>query len=271
MADTTANHSNAKPDDSSGVESVAGNQVQPRSELLRTYKVRLASSEAEVRTAQKLRFEVFNLELQEGLQSSFVTGLDADPFDAVCDHLLVEDLRIQSIVGTYRLQTGPQAAKHLGYYSAQEFDLSPYESRRHLMVELGRACVHKDHRNLLVVGMLWKGISDYVNAHAARYLIGCSSLTSQDPRVGAAAYLELQKRHLADPEFRTTPLPSCACPLDQPLERAPKMPKLLAAYLSLGAKIAGPPAIDREFKTIDFLTLMDLHSASPQVVRRYLS
>lgn len=271
MAEATANHSESEPGNPSDVELVAGNKFQLRNELQHAYKVRLAIGEAEVQAAQKLRFEVFNLELHEGLQSSFATGLDTDPFDAFCDHLLVEDLRVQSIVGTYRLQTGPQAAVHLGYYSAQEFDMSPYESRRHLMVELGRACVHKDHRNLVVVGMLWKGISDYVNAHAGRYLIGCSSLTSQDPRVGAAAYLELQKWHLADPEFRTTPLPACACPLDQPLERAPKMPKLLAAYLSLGAKIAGPPAIDREFKTIDFLTLMDLHSASPQVVRRYLS
>jgi putative hemolysin len=271
MAEASAHHSNTEPQSGSGVDPVASNPNQSRSELQRVYQVRLASDEAEVRTAQKLRFEVFNLELREGLQSSFATGLDVDPFDAFCDHLLVEDLRIQSIVGTYRLQTGPQAAKHLGYYSAQEFDMSPYESRRRLMVELGRACVHKDHRNLVVVGMLWKGISDYVNAHAGRYLIGCSSLTSQDPRMGAAAYLDLQKRHLADPDFRTSPLPVCACPLDQPLERSPKMPKLLAAYLSLGAKIAGPPAIDREFKTIDFLTLMDLHAASPQVVRRYLS
>ena len=201
-----------------------GRPSQSRSELQRAYQVRLASSAAEVRAAQKLRFEVFNLELQEGLQASFATGLDADPFDACCDHLVVEDRRLGSIVGTYRLQTGQQAAEHLGYYSAQEFDLSPYEARRHLMVELGRACVHRDHRNLLVVGMLWKAISDYTNARACRYLIGCSSLTSQDPRMGAAAYWELQKRHLADPEFRTTPLPSCSCPSISAWNERPKCP-----------------------------------------------
>jgi len=49
------------------------------------------------------------------------------------------------------------------------------------------------------------------------------------------------------------------------------VPKLLMAYLSIGAKICGPPAIDREFKTIDFLTLLDLDSLPASTVQRYLS
>jgi putative hemolysin len=43
---------------------------------------------------------------------------------------------------------------------------------------------------------------------------------------------------------------------------------LLSAYLSLGAWICGPPALDRDFKTIDFLTLMDLQSDDMQLRRR---
>ena len=95
------------------------------------YVTRLACTEAEIRAAQALRFEVFNLELNEGLAHSYTTGLDADPFDAVCDHLLVEHVPSGSIVGTYRLQTGTNAGKNLGYYSAQEFDFSPFELMRH--------------------------------------------------------------------------------------------------------------------------------------------
>ena len=89
------------------------------------YTVRLARGEADLRAAQALRFEIFNLELNEGLAESFQTGLDADPFDPVCDHLLVVHEPDGQIVGTYRLQTGAMAGKNLGYYSGQEFDFSP--------------------------------------------------------------------------------------------------------------------------------------------------
>src|SRR5207247_10759624 len=89
------------------------------------YTARLARDASEVRAAQALRFAVFNLELNEGLTESLATGLDADPFDPVCDHLLVEHVPTGEIVGTYRLQTGLSAAANLGYYSEQEFNLPP--------------------------------------------------------------------------------------------------------------------------------------------------
>jgi putative hemolysin len=233
------------------------------------YRMRMAASADDLRLAQALRFRVFNLELHEGLQSSFATGLDADRFDVVCDHLLVEDQTTGEVVGTYRMQSGPSAAGNLGYYSAQEFDFSPYEPVRREIIELGRACVHKDHRNFAVLNLLWKGIARYAGRHGARYLIGCSSLTSQDPAAGAALYGSFQK-HLAPEPLRTAPLPACACPLERAAGPAPKAPKLLSAYLMVGAKICGAPAIDREFKTIDFLTLLDLQTLPARVADRFL-
>jgi len=233
------------------------------------YRMRMTASEADLKLAQALRFHVFNLELHEGLQSSYATGLDSDRFDAVCDHLLVEDQATGEVVGTYRMQTGPSAAKNLGYYSAQEFDFAPYEPVRHEVIELGRACVHKDHRNFSVLNLLWKGIARYAALHDARYLIGCSSLTSQDPAEGAALFKSFEK-YLAPEPLRTSPLPECACPLDRAASPAPKAPKLLSAYLMVGAKICGAPAIDREFKTIDFLTLIDLKTLPARVADRFL-
>jgi putative hemolysin len=230
------------------------------------YKVRLASNMEEIRAAQALRFEVFNLELKEGLAESFATHRDQDPFDAVCDHLVVEHLPSGSIVGTYRLQTGTRAGKGLGYYSAQEFEFGVFEQFRHEILELGRACVHREHRNLVVLGLLWKGIADYAMQHGSRYLIGCSSLTSQDAAAGASAYANLCRRHLAPSVYRTRPRPAFDCPLYVLSDDAPSIPKLLRAYLTIGAKICGPPALDRQFKTIDFLTLLDFH-ALPQGVR----
>ena len=234
------------------------------------YAARLARSPEEVRAAQALRFQIFNLELNEGLAQSYATGLDADPFDAVCDHLLVEHVSSRQIVGTYRLQTGASATKNLGYYCEQEFYFDVFEPLRKQIVELGRACVHRQHRNLFVLGLLWKGIAAYARERGGRYLIGCSSLTSQEPAAGASAYTELCRNHLADPQWRTGPLPSHECPLDAVTEEPVSIPKLLRAYLTVGAKICGPPALDRQFQTIDFLTFMDLETLSPSTRARFL-
>ena len=234
------------------------------------YAARLARSPEEIRAAQELRFQVFNLELNEGLAQSYATGLDADPFDAVCDHLLVEHTFTRQIVGTYRLQMGASAAKNLGYYCEQEFFFAAYEPHRRQIVELGRACVHRQHRNLIVLGLLWKGIADYARERGGRYLIGCSSLTSQDPSAGASAYSELCRKNLADTPWRTRPLPTHECPLEAVTEEPVAIPKLLRAYLTVGAKICGPPAIDRHFQTIDFLTLLDLEALSPPARARFL-
>ena len=235
------------------------------------YRLRLAATREDLRAAQTLRFLVFNLELNEGLDESFATCLDEDPYDAICDHLLVEEARTGEVVGTYRMQTGAKAASARGYYSGVEFDLAPLEPHRGEILELGRACVHQQHRNLSVLGMLWKGISDYARAAGTPCLIGCSSVTSQDPAVGAAMYATLRERHLAPPAWQVEPRPGFGCEAGAALEKAPKVPKLLAAYLSLGANICGPPAIDREFKTIDFLTFLDLRTLPEATVRRYLT
>lgn len=175
------------------------------------YSARLARDAGEVRAAQTLRFEVFNLELNEGLAQSYASGFDEDPFDTVCDHLIVEHLPSRQIVGTYRLQTGSNAVKNLGYYCAQEFEFEVFEPLRAKMIELGRACVHRQHRNLVVLGMLWKGIADYARQRGARYLFGCSSITSQEPAVGASAYADLCRKHLVEPQWRTRPLAVYDC------------------------------------------------------------
>lgn len=240
----------------------------PRAETTnRRYRVRLAVGDADLRAAQSLRFRVFNLELREGLTQSWATGLDADAFDSSCDHLLVEDLVSGAVVGTYRLQTGSHALACGDYYSAREFDFRPFEALRGELVELGRACVHAEHRNFAVLNLLWTAIAAYARERGTRWLIGCSSLSSQDAAVGAAVYAKLAP-HLAAPALRTQPLPAFACPLDGPTMTAPELPRLLAAYLALGAEICGPPAIDREFRTIDFLTLVDLHSPTLRALQR---
>jgi len=209
------------------------------------------------------------LELNEGLEASYATGHDTDEFDRICDQLIVEHLNTRKIVGTYRLQTGAMAAANAGFYSGREFDFSPYERLGTSVIELGRACVDRDHRSTDVLYLLWRGIAQYAMSGGGRYLIGCSSLTSQDPAHGTAVY-ESMREYLVPPRLRTIPQPSFAMASMSQENAGGKIPKLLRAYLAVGAKICGPPAIDREFKTIDFLTLMDLETLHPRVYARFM-
>lgn len=245
--------------------------AEPISLTLGKYQARLANKDADCDAACRLRFHVFNAELGEGLIESHTTGSDHDKYDQICDHLIVEDTHSGLIVGTYRMQPGFVAAENFGYYSQQEFDLSPYEPLRPQILELGRACIHKDHRSSEVLTLLWRAIALYSRLYGLRYLIGCSSLTSRDPRQGWALYHQLQN-YLAAPEFRTTVIPRYQLPpLDDPTPTSVNIPKLLRTYIGTGARICSQPAWDREFGTIDFLTLLDLEQLSPAARNRFLT
>ena len=232
----------------------------PASPLAQTaiYEVSLATTLEQVRACQRLRYEVFNAELGEGLESSHALGLDRDRFDVICDHLMVRETETGGVVGTYRMQTGYRAKGNAGYYSQEFFDFAPYEALRGAMLELGRACVQRDHRDSIVLMLLWKGIFSYARETEARYLVGCSSLTSQDPAEGSALYEQLRGDFLAPEHLRTIPREGHDLPEMKPVRGPVKPPRLLRTYLELSARICGPPAIDREFRTIDFLTLLDL-------------
>jgi putative hemolysin len=233
------------------------------------FRVTLAQSSESLLECQRLRYMVFNLELHEGLSTSDRSGLDIDPFDSFCDHLMVRDLESGKLVGTYRLQTGETAQRNLGYYGNQLFDFSIYEPVRRQMLELGRACVHEDYRNIMVLHALWKGIAVYSTRHDSRYLIGCSSISSQDENYGAAMYESLKQRHLVEPALRTEPQPGYACQSTGEAVEVKRPPRLFRAYLDISGKICGPPAIDREFKTIDFLTVVDLYNLPDRVRTRF--
>jgi putative hemolysin len=235
------------------------------------YRVTIAETLAEREAACRLRFKVFNIELGEGLQTSYKTGLDTDHFDLFCDQLIVEDRNSRSIVGTYRMQTGTTAARNLGYYSEQEFDFSPYESLREWTLELGRASIDREHRSSEVLTLLWRGIAKYTRIYNLRYLIGCSSLNSQDPKIGWQMCRQLSDFMVGE-EFRTAPTAAYTLPYaDEAPEIMAKVPKLLRTYIGIGAKICGSPAWDREFGTIDFLTLLDMRELTPAARVRFLT
>ncbi len=280
------------PDIAFAAGAVAPPLAEPTSRIhadVGRYRLRLAATAEDREAACRLRFKVFNIELGEGLESSYHTGLDVDRFDMVCEHLLVEDKASRCVVGTYRMQSGETAAQRLGYYSEQEFCLAPYEPLRPGILELGRASIDREHRTPEVLMLLWRGIAQYATDMGLRYLLGCSSLNSNDPAEGWQMYRQLENFRVSR-EFETAPTAGYACPAElqdadaQPLpcqtDRSGlpatqvmqgKVPKLLKTYLAIGARIAAPPAWDREFRTIDFLTLLDLKLLSAAARNRFLA
>jgi putative hemolysin len=228
------------------------------------YVVRFARTPEELDAVLRLRFEVFNLELAEGLDSSFLTGRDEDEFDATSHHLLVLERASGRLVGTYRLRTSEADAEGRGFYSAGEFNLAclpPQVAGE--SVEIGRACVAREHRNTQALFLLWRGLAAYLRHNRKRYFFGCCSLAGTDAREGRRVLKFLERAGHMHPTFYVPPRAGFECDDGAGVDaepcggRDPSVPKLFRSYLRFGARVCGPPALDRAFKTTDFFVVFD--------------
>lgn len=230
------------------------------------YSVKIAENRAEIEEALKLRFDVFNIELGEGLDSSYEHQMDEDEFDAHCDHLLVVKNDTNEIVGTYRMQSSSQAENGNGFYTNSEFKLSGFPDEiLDNVIELGRACIHRDYRNGRVLYMLWKGLAKYLILSQKRYLFGCCSVTSQDTSEGEAIYSYLKAKDYLHEKYDIEVQPEFSFNSStEKFNGEAKIPQLFRLYLELGVKVCSRPALDKTFKTIDYLILLDLEDLSEQ-------
>jgi putative hemolysin len=238
------------------------------------YRVEVARGPEEVEAACRLRFEVFNLELGEGLDSSVETGLDRDQFDDQCVHLLLREQGSGAVVGTYRLQDQQMAASGAGWYCDQEYVLNQLpKDVLAQAIELGRACIHREHRHSKALYALWRGIYGILHASGRRYLFGCCSLTSRDPRDGLICLNWLGQRGFMHPQYRLDARADYLCagapPTAAELERF-SLPQLFGSYLRYGVQVASQPALDRAFGTVDFLVLFDQRRIDPKLARLLL-
>lgn len=234
------------------------------------YAVRLARDEDEVRAAQRLRHQVFAGELGARLDGP-EPGLDSDAFDAYCDHLVVIDEETEQVVGTYRLLPPERASVAGRLYSEGEFDLSALAPIRPDLVEVGRSCVHPDHRNGAVIALIWAGLARYMDRSGHNWLAGCCSIPLSDGGVLAAATREnVLTRSLAPAEYRVTPhLPWN--PEGIAFPGRVELPPLLRGYLRLGAWVCGEPALDAEFGCADLYVLLSLRRTNPRYLKHFLS
>ncbi|MFJ6561121.1 GNAT family N-acetyltransferase [Streptomyces sp. NPDC091412] len=235
------------------------------------YTVALARDEADVRAAQRLRYDVFAGEMG-ALLSTPQPGYDVDPFDAYCDHLLVRDTTTGQVVGTYRLLPPERAAIAGRLYAEGEFDMTALAPIRPGLVEVGRSCVHPDHRDGAVIGLIWAGLARYMVDRGHEWLAGCCSIPLADGGALASATWErVREKNLAPEEHRVRPLLPWIPRADLPAAPRTELPALLRGYLRLGAQVCGAPAHDPDFGVADLYVLLSMRRVSPRYLRHFLS
>ena len=222
-------------------------------------EVAWARHQDEVRQAQRLRFDVFATEMGARLHTP-EPGYDIDFFDDYCEHLLVRDVPTRQVVGTYRVLTPAQAQRVGCTYSDTEFDLTRLRALRAHTVELGRSCVHPEHRHGGVILALWGALADFMVRNRLHTMIGCASIPMvhhgvPSAHVAASIWQQLRQTHLAPIEHQVLPrLPLPVERLDHSLVVEP--PALIKGYLRMGARVLGPPAWDPDFNTADLPMMM---------------
>jgi putative hemolysin len=238
-------------------------------------EIKITTDPSEIAEAQKLRFEVFNLEMEKGLKTSYTTGLDIDEFDRYCEHLIVRDLESHAVVGTYRLLLGSQARKSIGFYSEREFDLEKIKQLDGEFLELGRTCARKDFRDRALIPLMWETIAQYIRTHSVRFLFGCGSLYTTSLGEVSEVYSMLKRKFYAPEIYRVAPVTKCRfdglsddVQINDEQNLFLKLPSLIKAYLRIGAVVCGPPALDEEFGTADFFLLLDFNTLSSDYLRR---
>lgn len=248
----------------------------------RRLSVRLARDAGDLAAVQHLRWQVFMGEL--GAASDGALGqLDRDPFDELCDHLLVSDLDVatgaETVVGTYRLLRGKVARRHGGFYSAREFDVT--RLKRHArgsgdLLELGRSCVLPAYRTSHTISLLWRGIAEYLSLHTIGAMFGCASFHGTDADAHAASLSYLAHHCLAPADQRPGVLAGCGIALERLEpgaydERAALfgLPPLIKGYLRAGARFGDGAFVDHEFRTIDVCVVLPIERLAGRYASRF--
>lgn len=241
------------------------------------YRLHMAQTKQQVLECFRLRYEVFCMEMAGNTK---VNGIDFDRYDAFCDHLVIQHEPTGKIVGTYRMNFSGTAE---GFYTASEFEMQSWLRRQSApFIELGRACIHHEHRRGSVIGLLWRGIAEYMKQMNAELLIGCSSVKITDARsaalvfkyfeltdsLGAELFQPLPNFHMAEFDFWSGVFANGLSD-DQLKEAEEKIPALLRSYIKAGAKVMSYPAYDEEFFCVDFVTVLNRKDLDSKLVRRF--
>ncbi|RUR84049.1 hypothetical protein PCC6912_16430 [Chlorogloeopsis fritschii PCC 6912] len=224
------------------------------------YILKLASTEAELESVFRLRFKVFNMEMGLGYSTSHFTQMDKDEFDAFFHHLILVLKQTGQTIGSYRMQTYTMASQGLGFRAAKYFNLNAItNSILSVTVELGRVCIAKEYRDIQALSLLWKGLANYLVWSGNKYFLGCSTLPTQNYWHARCAYNYFQQNGFMHLSILVYPNSQFLLELPQqyPDSWKVEIPHILQLYLANGAKICSLPCIDRQFNSIEFLTIFN--------------
>ncbi len=243
--------------------------------------VRIAANQAEVNSAQALRYRVFFDEMGAiPSPEALASRRDSDAFDSIADHLLVLDHALgegtAGVVGTYRLIQKDGAAKIGRFYSADEYDLAPIDAFPGRVLELGRSCVDASYRGRAVMQLLWRGIAAYVAEQNIDLMFGCASLPGTDPEALAEELTFLYGHHLAPPALRLRALPGRYVdmrrrdPMSIDARQATSLlPPLIKGYIRLGGFVGDGAVVDEQFNTTDIAIIVKSDLITDRYVKHY--
>lgn len=241
-----------------------------------TYSVRLAKTDHEKTQAYQLRHQVF---FQEFRGETLESGLDKDHYDEFFEHLIVLDNATSTVVATYRMHSDFLSGD---FYSKTEFDLEGLTRPGQRILEVGRACVHADFRNRIVLGLLWRGIAEYMVTTKSDLMMGCGTIKTENPALVASFVKLFARKGLVVETTRARPRADHELPglkealltvvddLAKDTEHMQLVPPLMKSYMNAGAKLSPLPAWDPDFRCIDFLVVLDLETMDSRHRKKFI-
>lgn len=231
------------------------------------YRVRLAQTAAEVQATQHLRHIAFHPTSDTATQDA---GVDADAFDPLCDHVLVEDLRDGQIVCCFRCREFDSGAQITGSYAAQFYDLASLTRFDGRMIEIGRFCIHPASSDPDILRLAWASLARHVETRQIEMMFGCSSFRGTDQGKYLDTFALLRARHLAPLEWRPRIKAQHVYRFAARLRRTPDprkamqgMPPLLKTYLMMGGWVSDHAVIDAEMDTLHVFTAVEIRTIPP--------
>ncbi|MEY8882602.1 GNAT family N-acetyltransferase [Donghicola sp. XS_ASV15] len=232
-----------------------------------SYRTRLAETPADIESAQRLRYLAFVAET--GAEAS-TDGLDADDYDGICHHMLVEDQRTGALVCCFRMLHLTSGSEISRSYAAQYYDLAALEAYSGKMVEMGRFCIHPDLTDPDILRVAWGAMTRYVDETGVEMLFGCSSFRGTDAQEYFDAFALLKERHLGPKRW----LPKVKAPnvfrFAARLRRKPdaklamrRMPPLLKTYLMMGGWVSDHAVVDAQMNTLHVFTGVEIAAIPP--------
>ncbi|WP_296427848.1 GNAT family N-acyltransferase [Yoonia sp.] len=231
------------------------------------FVVQIAETAADLRTAQRLRYDVFVTELGgDGAMVDHANQLERDGFDDHATHLLLRDTTrpvADQVVGVYRLMTTAAAAAAGQFSCENEYDLTVLRASGKRLLELGRSCLHHDYRGGAAMVHLWSALANYINAHQIDLIFGVASFHGTNAAALSAPLSMLHDRHLAPADLRVTARPPGAirmntippAQIDRVAARR-DTPALIKGYLRLGGVVGDGAFVDHGFNTVDVCLIL---------------